>query len=178
MFLKQNTATLSSKQHTAKQVCSFLSVLKNCTQIPGKTTNWKDLGFRYFGLKLRDISNNLHLFFKSLLDNAFSCYWTDLEFLSIETLNILQKLRWKMKNCSKLMIFWVLWRRCGIFFQNCIYLLEEPLFGWLMHLLLNIFNVLIHEISWNFDKSYIETWKIGRFWKFCLYRSQFKLFSQ
>ena len=62
-------------------------------------------------------------------------------------------------------------------YKTAFYSPNNPI-GQRVHPLLNVFNVLTHEISWNFDKSCIETWKIGKFWNFCHFRSQFKPFSR
>ena len=81
-----------------------------------------------------------------------------------------------LRNLSKFRERWVItileswWSPCAFICLN------NPI-GQRRFSLLNVFNVLTHEIPWKFDKNCIKTFKIGTFWTFCHSWLRFELFS-
>ena len=94
--------------------------------------------------------------------------------------------RWKCwnvyKNCvgkyklQKSKIFLFSWGYCGHIFYKAAFIPPNNPIGHRILLLLNLFNVLTHEISWKFHKSCMKMWKINTFWDFCDFCSQFERF--
>ena len=60
-----------------------------------------------------------------------------------------------------------------IFFKKNEFISLKNTIGQRIRALLNVFNILIHEVYRKFDKNCIKTLKIEKFWNFCHFFGNF-----
>ena len=177
------SAQISSKKTTGQQICSLLTLFnipiyevcrkfdKNCIK-----NFWKILGFLSFSVSIWYIfhlENSHYLFGKAYwtTNSCHSCHVKRFQHSNPRSLSkIWKKLHKNVKNRKILEFFYHFW---GKFFRKNAFISLKNTLGQRVRALLNVFNILIHDVYRKNDKNCIKTLKVEKFWNFCHFFGNF-----
>ena len=140
--------------------------------------NWKLENFGFFVIfgfnwYIFQLENSHYLFGKAYWTTNFchSCHAERFQHSNPRSLSkVWQKLHKNVKNRKILDFFYYFW---GNFFLKIAFISLKNTIGQQDRALLNVFNILIHDVYRKNDKNCIKTLKVEKFWNFCHFFGNF-----
>ena len=138
---------------------------------------WKILGFLSFSVwiwYIFHLENSHYLFGKAYwtTNSCHSCHVERFQHSNPRSLSkIWQKLHKNDKNRKILEFFFIIFG--VIFFWKNAFISLKNTIGQRIRALLNIFNIIIHDVYRKNDKNCIKTLKVKKIWKFCHFFGNF-----